>query len=223
MTTTFTFLSTRAGRAAETLRGRVPAERRSVLGRGFFALTTIAAVSALFLLLSPTASLAADRDVFVSGLVLYAKIAPDSVEAKEHGKYPRLARWDRHGGLAPEKVDAVGLVNGPELEVTVLLEVLPVVGLTNWQATEGITDSQLLESSKTMLPSMLRLERTIRLKGRTEVKFSDVDLGRLIRYWRDKGYWPAEFVFRLSVEPASGETALVNNVMEFRLAVRPPD
>jgi len=224
MTTTFTFPWTRVGRrrASPADVGRTT-RARSLAGLSAAA-TGIAAIACVLALVLPAVgAAAAERDVYVSGLVLYARLAPDSVEAKEHGKYPRLARWDRHGGLAPEKVDVVGLVNGPELEVAVVLEVLPVVGLTNWQATEGITDSQLLESSKTLLPSVLRLERTIRIKGRTEVKYSDVDLGRLIRSWRDKGYWPAEFVFRLSVEPVTGETALVNNVMEFRLAVQPPD
>jgi hypothetical protein len=173
--------------------------------------------------LVPGVAPAAERDVFVSGLVLYTKLAPDSVEGKEHGKYPQLRKYDRHGGLAPDKIDVVGVVNGREVEVRIVLEVIPVVGLTNWQETEGITDTQLLESSKTMFPSALRLEKTVRLKGRTDVKYSDVDLSRLINSWKDKGYWPAELLFRLSVEPVAGETSLANNVMEYRLVVRPPD
>ncbi|MGH9366537.1 MAG: hypothetical protein ACRD3M_02545 [Thermoanaerobaculia bacterium] len=177
----------------------------------------------LFFFLAPKEALAAERDVFVSGLVLYAKLAPDSVEAKQHGKYPRLNRYDTHGGLAPDKIDVVGVVNGRDVEVLVVLEIFPVVGLTNWQETEGITDSQLLESSKTMFPSVLRLDKTVRLRGRTDVKYADVDLSRLINSWRDRGYWPAEFLFKLSVEPVAGETSLANNVMEYRLAVRPPD
>jgi hypothetical protein len=179
-------------------------------------------VSLLFFLV-PMAVLAAERDVFVSGLVLYTKLAPNSAEAKEHGKYPQLKRWDRHDGLAPDKIDVVGVVNGRDVEVRVVLEILPVVGLTNWQETEGITDSQLLESSKTMFPSALRLEKTLRLKGRTDVKYADVELSRLINSWKDRGYWPAELVFRLTVEPVAGETSLANNVLEYRLVVRPPD
>ena len=96
------------------------------------------------------------------------------------------------------------------------------MGLTNWQETEGITDSQLLESSKTMFPASLRLEKTVRLKGRTDVKYADVDLARLIGSWKDRGYWPAELLLRLSVDPVAGETSLANNVMEYRLVVRPP-
>jgi hypothetical protein len=189
-----------------------------------FARTLIAFVYAsliLFMVSMPAAS--ADRDVFISGLVLYARLAPDSAEAKEHGKYPRLKRYDQHSGLAPDKIDAVGVVNGREVEVLVVLEVFPVVGVTNWQQTEGITDTQLLESSKTLLFSALRLEKTVRLRGRTEVKYPDINLGRLIKSWRDKGFWPAEFVFRITVEPVAGETALADNVMEFRLPVQPPD
>ncbi len=177
----------------------------------------------LFFFLASMEAFAAERDVYVSGLVLYAKLAPNSVEAKEHGIYPRLSRYDRHGGLAPDKIDVVGVVNGRDVEVRVVLEIFPIVGLTNWQETEGITDSQLLESSKTMFPSALRLEKTVRLRGRTDVKYADVDLSRLINSWRDRGYWPAEFLFRLSVDPVAGETSLANNVMEYRLVVRPTD
>ena len=130
----------------------------------------------LFFSLASIEVFAAERDVYVSGLVLYAKLAPNSVEAKEHGTYPRLSRYDRHGGLAPDKIDVVGVVNGRDVEVRVVLEIFPIVGLTNWQETEGITDSQLLESSKTMFPSALRLEKTVRLRGRTDVKYADIDL-----------------------------------------------
>jgi hypothetical protein len=177
----------------------------------------------LLLFPNPREALAGGQDVFVSVLVLYAKIPPDSVEAKEHGKYPRLDRYDQHGGLAPDKIDVVGVVNGRDVDVQVILEVFPVVGLTNWRETEGITDSQLLESSKTKLSSALRLEKTVRLRGRTEVKYADVDLARLIKSWRDRGYWPAELVFKLTVDPVAGETSLQNNVMEYRLVVRPLD
>lgn len=184
---------------------------------------TSAFAGVLFSFLAPKEAFAAERDVFVSGLVLYAKLDPNSAEAKEHGKYPRLNRYDKHGGLAPDKIDVVGVVNGRDVEVRIILEIFPVVGLTNWQETEGITDSQLLESSKTMFPSALRLEKTARLRGRTDVKYADLDLSRLISSWKDRGYWPAELVFRLTVEPVAGETSLANNVMEYRLAVRPPD
>ena len=82
----------------------------------------------LLLFVAPRVAPAAERDVFVSGLVLYAKLAPDSAEAKEHGKYPRLVRWDKHGGLAPDKIDVVGVVNGRDVEVRVVLEVFPSWG-----------------------------------------------------------------------------------------------
>ena len=141
----------------------------------------------LFLFLGSTETFAAERDVYVSGLVLYAKLAPNSVEAKEHGTYPRLSRYDRHGGLAPDKIDVVGVVNGKDVEVRIVLEIFPIVGLTNWQETEGITDTQLLESSKTMFPSALRLEKTVRLRGRTDVKYADIDLSRLIRLLERQG------------------------------------
>ena len=99
----------------------------------------------------------------------------------------------------------------------------PVVGVTNWRQTDGITDRQLLQSSKTVLASSVRLEQVIRLSGRTNVKYSDIDLHDLIARWRDHGYWPTEMIFKLTVEPIIGETAVSNNIMEVRLAINPPD
>ena len=104
-----------------------------------------------------------------------------------------------------------------------VLEVFPVVGVTNWRQTDGITDRQLLQSSKTVLASSVRLEQVIRLSGRTNVKYSDIDLHDLVARWRDHGYWPTEMIFKLTVEPIIGETAVSNNIMEVRLAINPPD
>lgn len=225
MTITFTSRWTRDRRGEPPLaESRCPGGDQVEPGKRPSGLASIAFASVLLhFCLASIEVFAAERDLYVSGLVLYAKLAPNSVEAKEHGTYPRLSRYDRHGGLAPDKIDVVGVVNGRDVEARVVLEIFPIVGLTNWQETEGITDSQLLEGSKTMFPSALRLEKTVRLRGRTDVKYADVDLSRLITTWRDRGYWPVEFLFKLSVEPLAGETSLANNVMEYRLVVRPPD
>lgn len=159
----------------------------------------------------------------MSGLVLYAKLTPNSAEAREHGTYPRLLHYDLQKGMAPQSIDAIAVINGRSVDVRVTLEVFPVVGVTNWQQTEGITDSQLLEQSKTVLASALRLDRTVALRGRTEVKYSDIDLARLIKHWRDRGYWPAELIFKVTAEPIPGETSVSNNVMELRLPVKAPN
>jgi hypothetical protein len=167
---------------------------------------------------------AADRDLYVSSLVVYAKLAEQSVEAKQHGKYPQLKAYNLHSGLAPDNVDVVAVVNGSAMEgVTVVLEVIPIVGVTNWQATEGITETQMLEDSKTRMPVFQRLEQKVRFDKRTDVKFVNVSLRDVIRQYRQKGFWPADVLFRTTIEPAAGETALRNNVMEYRLPVSPPD
>jgi hypothetical protein len=177
-----------------------------------------------FLLICISSTAQAQSDVFLSSLILYTKLPEGSSEAKEHGKYPQIKSYDLHGGLAPDKVDVVVVVNGkPAGEVTIVLEVFPTVGLTNWNQTEGITELQLLESSKTRLSGFLRLERTLRFEGRTDIKFSDIDLSKVIKHFVQRGFWPAELIFKVTAEPIPGETALSNNVMEFTLQMKPSD
>jgi hypothetical protein len=169
-------------------------------------------------------AIAADRDLYVSSLVLYARLSEQSVEAKEHGKYPQLKSYNLHSGLAPDNIDVIAVVNGNAPEgATVVLEVIPVVGLTNWQATEGITETQMLDNSKTAMPVFLRLEQKVRFDKRTDVKFANVSLRDVIRHYRERGFWPAEVLFRTTIEPVAGETSLANNVMQYRLSVSPPD
>jgi hypothetical protein len=181
-------------------------------------------VFAFMFVLVCTSSAIPGTDVFVSSLILYTKVPEGSPEAKEYGRYPQITNYDPHGGLAPEKVDVVVVVNGITAEeVTIVLELFPVVGLTNWNQTEGITEPQLLESSKTMLSGVLRLEKRLRLKGRTDVKFSDIGLSKITKPFVRRNFWPTELVFKATAEPISGETALSNNVMEFRLQMNPFD
>jgi hypothetical protein len=164
------------------------------------------------------------RDVFLSGLVLYTRLAANSPEAKKHGTNPQITSYDLHGGLAPDKIDAIVVVNGnPPDPVTIVLEVFPVVGLTNWVETEGITDTQLLADSKTRLASVLKLEKPLSVRGRTQVEFKDIDLLAIVNHYKKLGFWPAELVFRATAAPVAGETSLSNNVMELVFPVKPPD
>ncbi len=198
--------------------------KRSGQARHVFRMVVGFAVACLLLFGTVVSPASAATDIFISGLVLYTKLPPNSPEAKEHGLYPQITSYDRHAGLAPDKIDVVVVVNGePPGEVTIVLEVFPVVGVTNWDHTEGITEPQLLESSKTKMPSFLRLEKTLRFRGRTEVTFSDIDLSKLIKHYTQRGFWPAEAIFIATAEPIRGETALSNNVMEFKLRMNPPD
>ena len=163
-------------------------------------------------------------DLYLSGLVVYTKLAPGTKAAKEYGTYPMIDRYDAHSGLAPHDVDVSAVVNGRDGEnVTVVLEIRPVVGVTNWDKTEGITDTQLLENSKTELPCEIQKEAAVVIKGRTSVKFPDIPIGEIIRKYDKLRYWPAELIFRVAALPIRGETSLSNNVMELRFKVLVPD
>jgi len=169
-------------------------------------------------------ALAAGSDVYISSLAAYTDLPEGSPEAEEHGARPQVTAWDRHAGLAPERLDVVVVVNGRRPEpVTLVLEVVPVVGLTNWAATDGITEPQLLEASKTALAAVVRREQQQALNGRTEVTFAGLDLAAIIERYRALDLWPAELVLRVVAAPLAGETSLANNVMELRLPLRPPD
>jgi hypothetical protein len=177
-------------------------------------------------LVSSSSSLAtqANKDIFISGLIIYTNLPEGSSEAKEYGSYPQITKYDPHGGLAPEKVDVVVVANGNPTEgVTIVLEVFPVVGLTNWSQTEGITELQLLESSKTKLSAILRLEKALRLEGRTDVKFEAIDLLKIINHFKRLNLWPAALIFKATAEPVIGETAISNNIMEVTFAMKPYD
>ena len=97
------------------------------------------------------------------------------------------------------------------------------MGLTNWAATEGSTDTQLLEASKVALPPVLRLEKSTKLDGRKQVEFSNIDLKKIIDGYVPLGFWPAALVFRATIIPIAGETSLQNNVMELSFPMRPGD
>jgi len=178
-------------------------------------------VACTFVLICGSSPAESQSDIFLSGLILYEKLPEGSPEAKEYGSYPQVQSYDLHGGLSPDKVDVVVVVNGKSSEeVTIVLEVFPIVGLTNWSQTEGITEAQLLEKSKTMLSGILRLEKRLRIEGRTDIKFSSIDLSKIIKHFVQRNFWPAELVFKATAEPVLGETALSNNVME-RHEVKP--
>lgn len=176
------------------------------------------------LLATAAAAAAAGSDVYLSSLVAYADLAEGSPEAEQHGTRPQVEVWDLHAGLAPRQLDVVAVVNGERAEpVNIVLEVVPVVGVTNWAATEGITEPQLLQVSKTPLAVLVRREQQQALDGRIEVTFEGLDLGAIIDHYRALDLWPAELVLRVVAEPLAGETALDNNVMELRLPLHPPD
>jgi hypothetical protein len=166
----------------------------------------------------------AEGDVFLSELVVYALPTP-GLEGDAPGGGPTLLEaWDPHGGLSPSTVDVVVVVNGGlDDPVRVVLELVPVVGLTNWANTEGITDLALLDASKTSLPASVRLEQEQAVQGRTEVRFPGIDLSSIIDGYVALDLWPAELIVRATALPRAGETSLRNNVLERRLPLTPMD
>lgn len=195
---------------------------RSILGRLGIYITH--AIIYLILLGCMASNAQAASDIYISGIVLYTKLPDGSPEAKEYGTYPKIKSYDPHAGLAPEKVDVVVIVNGKNSEeVTTVLEIFPVAGITNWEQTEGITELQLLDNSKVTLSGELRLEKKVLISGRTEIKFSNIDISKIIKSLVQRDFWPAELIFKAVTEPIKGETSLLNNIMEFRLQMKPAD
>jgi hypothetical protein len=166
----------------------------------------------------------AEGDVFLSELVVYALPPPGLEGEAPGGGSTILEAWDPHGGLSPSTVDVVVVVNGGlDDPVRVVLELVPVVGLTNWANTEGITDLALLDASKTSLPASVRLEQEQAVQGRTEVRFSGIDLSSIIDAYVALDLWPAELIVRATALPRADETSLRNNVLERRLPLTPMD
>ena len=104
-----------------------------------------------------------------------------------------------------------------------ILDVLPEVGVTNWADREGITDFKILEETKTLFPSFYRIERPVKLAGKTTITIKAVSLKKLINTFSTNLFWPHALKFRAGLLPVKGETTLADNVSALDLIVDPPD
>ena len=174
----------------------------------------------------------AQSDLFISGVTLHTMVRPTTpTTTEEDGEvtvtkvdpYPEVVLYDPNSGLAPENVDVLVSVNGDSPYQSLLyLEVIPVVGATNWARTNGSTEQQLLQKSKTRMPAFFRRSRKLIVGGRSEITFSRINIAEIIDAYAKNGFWPAQIVFRATVYPVAGEVALSNNVMEFILTMTTP-
>jgi hypothetical protein len=140
----------------------------------------------------------------------------------EWGAYPIIERYNLHTALAPRTVDVVVIASG-EGKTTLVLDILAVVGVTNWAETEGITDLKLLEESKTTLSSFYRFEQPVVVHGRSTFTINDVSLKTLVETFSRLQFWPRQVIFRAGLLPIEGEKRLANNINQFDLILDPPD
>ncbi len=127
-----------------------------------------------------------------------------------------------HLGSAPDKVNVKVLIGDLAPGSHLVLEVIPIVGRTDWVKNEGITDVKLLEKSKTPMPSYY--VKKIALKGdEKEVLEEGIDIREIIKYYSGKHLWPKDLLFKASLSMTEHESNLSNNFVEFSLPVAPID
>ncbi|MEZ5582222.1 MAG: hypothetical protein R3F37_05035 [Candidatus Competibacteraceae bacterium] len=127
-----------------------------------------------------------------------------------------------HATLAPKQLDVVVQTKGHGV-TTLVVDIVPVVGMTDWDNTEGITDMALLEKTKTAFPSVLRYTQTVTLTGDSHFTVADVPVGTIIGQFTAVKLWPRNLIFRVGLLPIVGESALNNNVAQHELLMDPPD
>ena len=153
---------------------------------------------------------------------LHYKIERSHPDYARLGGYPLLEKYNLHLSSAPDTVDVLVMVEG-QGATTLILDVLPEVGVTHWAEREGITDFKVLEETKTVLPSFYRIERPVTLAGKTSITIKAVSLKKLINTFSANLFWPRALKFRAGLLPVKGETTLTDNVSTLDLVLDPPD
>lgn len=159
-------------------------------------------------------------DAMVESLQLHTRLGLDHPDRAKLGAYPVVERYNVHSGLAPHEVDLLVSVHAPSA-TSLDLEVYPVVGATDWERTEGITNMKLLEETKTRLSASLRLQKTV--TGDIQVTFPNIDIQNIIDTYSSRHLWVRELVFRVCLQPIGNEQVLRNNVKGLKLVLDPPD
>lgn len=153
---------------------------------------------------------------------LHFKVERNHPDYARLGSYPLLEKYNLHLSSAPDNVDVVVMVEG-QGTTTLILDVLPEVGVTNWADREGITDFKVLEETKTVLPSFYRIERPVKLAGKTSIAIKTVSLKKLINTFTTNLFWPRALKFKAGLLPVKGETMLADNISALDLVLDPPD
>lgn len=153
---------------------------------------------------------------------LHFKVERSHPDYARLGGYPLLEKYNLHLSTAPDNVDVVVTMEG-QGATTLILDVLPEVGVTNWADREGITDLKMLEETKTVLPSFCRIERSVKLAGKTSITIKAISLKKVINTFSSNLFWPRTLKFRVGILPVKGETTLTDNVSTLDLVLDPPD
>lgn len=161
-------------------------------------------------------------NLIVHNVELHFKVERNHPDYQRLGGYPVLEKYNLHLSSAPDNVDVVVTMEG-QGSTTLIVDVLPEVGVTNWADREGITDFKVLEETKTLFPSFYRIERPVKLAGKTSITIKAVSLKKLINTFSTNSFWPRALKFRVGLLPVKGETTLTDNISTLDLVLDPPD
>jgi hypothetical protein len=181
-----------------------------------FALTAFASCACAASVAPPTPNL------IIHKVELHFKVERTHPDYPRLGSYPQLEKYNLHLSSAPDNVDVVITAEG-QGSTMLILDVLPEVGVTNWADREGITDFKVLEETKTVLPSFYRIERPVKLAGKTSITIKAVSLKKVIDTFSSNSFWPRVLKFRAGLLPVKGEATLTDNVSTLDLILDPPD
>ena len=139
------------------------------------------------------------------------------------GKHKTLERYNLHLDSAPDFVNVkINFKIGKEDNQRLTLEVFPIVGVTRWGETEGITDLKYLEKTKQSLNSFYTFNKIVG-HDQTECIFDGINIGAIISYYSSKQLWPIQIIFKATLSPSAKEQDIKNNVKEIVLPVDPAD
>ncbi|WP_085904803.1 hypothetical protein [Kiloniella majae] len=164
----------------------------------------------------------ADEGVRVKEVAVHYALASDHPDVARLGAYPKLTRYNLHNDAAPAKVDVVVDFQG-NLAAAVILNIIPVVGKTDWSAREGITDLELLESSKVEFPGILYREIETNAPDDHRVVFQGINLDELIGRFTKSDLWPRQLIFKVGLIPRELEADISDNLGSYTLTLDPPD
>ncbi|MDH5232856.1 MAG: hypothetical protein OEY38_22605 [Gammaproteobacteria bacterium] len=175
----------------------------------------------LFLILIPCAgTLSAESEI--SEVSLQAEIYGFDQNDRMVKQYKVLKSYNIHLGRNPEVAKLHVTVKGTG-DTQLVVDLVPVVGLTGWAQREGITDTKLLTESKTKMVSIQRLQKSLKLNIESSEVVFPINLAAIIEQFTQKQLWPVELHFNAGLFPTADETSLANNSKQFILTLDPPD
>ncbi len=174
----------------------------------------------LYLTCVPTAFAA--EGVRVKEISVHYALASDHPDVARLGAYPKLTRYNLHNDAAPAKIDVVVNLEG-NMPADIVLNIIPVVGKTDWSVREGITDLKLLESPKVEFPSIVHLEKKISASDDKQIVFQGINLDELIGRFTKSDLWPRQLIFKVGLVPHGLEDDISDNLASYTLTLDPPD